>query len=107
MFHLNISNTERSFQQQLQLIHNKAVSFSNLQVQDYDKICYYNVVIRKSESGQTRMLHSCLTRHNFCGVLTTGKVYKVCISVAVRGFLEWVKLIKTEVLTYFIHFACG
>ena len=32
-------------------------------------------------SGQTRMLHSCLsslTRHSFCGVLTTGKVYKVC-----------------------------
>ena len=58
-------------------------------------------------SGQTRMLHSCLTRHSFCGVLTTGKVYKVWISVVVSGFLKWVKLIKTEVLTYFIHFACG
>ena len=58
-------------------------------------------------SGQTRMLHLCLTRHSFCGVLSTGKVYKVCISVAVSGFLKWVKLIKTAVLTYFIHFACG
>ena len=27
-------------------------------------------------SGQTPMLHSCLTRHSFCRVLTTGKVYK-------------------------------
>ena len=58
-------------------------------------------------SGQTRMLHLCLTRHSFCGVLSTGKVYKVCISVAVSGYLKWVKLIKTAVLTYFIHFACG
>ena len=29
-------------------------------------------------SSETPVLHSCLTHHSFCGMVNTGKVYKVC-----------------------------
>ena len=70
--HLNISNTGRSFQQQLQSIHNKAVSFSNLHVQDYDNICYYNAVILNSKI-LIRLFHLCFMYISFIIIIMLAK----------------------------------